>query len=482
MHDSITDLTNIAIVATVAVILGFGFMRLRQPPIVGYIIAGLVLGPTGLGFVSHSPSISLLAELGVLMLLFIIGMELSIRAFTMVLRPAVIIVLGQLAAAFAITATFGYILQWRFEQMLVLAFIVALSSTAVAIKVLEEIGELRTETGRITIGIMIAQDLAVVPILILTTALGEGEVSSDVLGWSLFFKVALAVGGLAILLTFLARPGKYRLPFTDLVHDRHDVIALAMIAFCFSAAALSGLAGLSAAYGAFVAGLIVSSSTLRSEAITVTAPIQSILVFIFFLSVGLLLDLNYVRDNWQVVTLFATGVILAKTVLNILLVRYSGFGWDIALPAGLATAQIGEFSFILAAAALSSRVLDHDTYRLALSVIAVTLIVSPIWMTTARRFHDVARTGIMDFRTALAETYADELSEIEKGARRLAHYGRRTRRYVRATRRTVAVNIERRRRAKIQPEPHDDSKASADKRKLETDLMDSGKTSSKSEK
>ncbi len=110
MHDSISDLTNIAIVATVAVLLGFGFMRLRQPPIVGYIIAGLVLGPTGLGFVQHSDSISLLAELGVLMLLFIIGMELSIRAFMMVLRPALVIVLGQLTASFVITAVFGYIL------------------------------------------------------------------------------------------------------------------------------------------------------------------------------------------------------------------------------------------------------------------------------------------------------------------------------------------------------------------------------------
>ena len=106
------------------------------------------------------------------------------------------------------------------------------------------------------------------------------------------------------------------------------------------------------------------------------------------------------RENWVVVSVFATGVLLLKTVLNVLLVRYVGFAWNVALPAGLSTAQIGEFSFILAAIALSNQVLDSGTYKLALTVIAVTLMLSPIWMNAVRRFHDAALTGIVDFRTA----------------------------------------------------------------------------------
>ncbi len=446
MHDTLSDLTEIALVATVAVLLGFAFMRIRQPPIVAYILAGLILGPTGLGFVQHTESITLLAELGVLMLLFIIGMELSIRAFMMVLRPSVVIVTGQLVSALAITSVFGWVLEWPIERILVLAFIVAMSSTAVAIKILDEIGELRTETGRITVGIMIAQDIAIVPMLILTTALGKSSASIDALGWTIALKMIFAIGVLVALLWFLGRPGKIRLPGTDLIHERNDMIALAMLAFCFAAATVSGLLGLSAAYGAFVAGLIVSSSTLRAEAISVTEPIQSILIFIFFLSVGLLLDLNYIRENWVVVGLFAGGAIIIKTVLNVLLVRYSNFSWDVAFPAGLATAQIGEFSFILAAIGFSNRVLDSDTYRLALSVIAVTLIVSPIWMISVRRFHDVARAGISDLRGAFAEVYSGEIDEFERSARFVGRQIFRVRRYYRASR--LAWSRRKRRRDK----------------------------------
>jgi monovalent cation:H+ antiporter-2, CPA2 family len=420
MHGVLTDLTKIALVVSLAVVLGFAFMRLRQPAIVGYILAGVVLGPTGLALVENSEPMQLLAELGVLALLFVIGMELSIRAFIMVLRPAVLVVLGQLAASLGVTALFGLVLDWRFDQVLVLAFIVALSSTAVAIKILEEIGELRSETGRITVGIMIAQDIAIVPMLILATTLGRGGDAGEGVGAELLVKIAAAVGVLAGLLYYLSRPGKIRLPFTDLVHDRKDVLALAMLAFCFVAATISGIAGLSAAYGAFIAGLIVSSSTLRAEAISVTEPIQSILVFVFFLSIGLLLDLDYVIEHWVMVASFAIGVVLLKTVFNVLLVRYVGFEWAVALPAGLATAQIGEFSFILAAVGLSNRILDIDSYRLALSVIVVTLVISPLWMNVARRFHDVARAGIGDFRVAMTASYASELSGIGRTGHFLA--------------------------------------------------------------
>ncbi len=425
MDHGISQLTSIAIVAAVAVVLGFAFMRLRQPPIVGYILAGLILGPTGLKFVEHTETISLLAELGVLMLLFIIGMELSIRAFVMVLRPAATIVLGQIVASLLVTAAFGFLMEWRLDQMLVLAFIVTMSSTAVAFKILEEIDELRTETGRITVGIMIAQDLAIVPILIFTSALGRGGEAGDIINAALVAKMVISIGGLVVFLWYLGKPGKFKLPFTDLIQNREDVMALAMLAFCFSAATLSGLAGISAAYGAFVAGLIVSRSTLRAEAIKVTEPIQSILVFIFFLSIGLLLDLEYVRDNWVVVGLFATGVILMKTVLNVILVRYVGFAWNVALPAGLSTAQIGEFSFILAAIGLSNRVLDPPTYKLALSVIAVTLIVSPLWMNAVRRFHEAALSGIVDLRTAMSESFSEELTGFNRFVRTLRVVRRR---------------------------------------------------------
>ena len=280
-HDTLTDIGSIAAVASIAVIMGLLFVRLRQPPIVGYIVAGLLLGPTGFGFVNQSESITILAELGVLLLLFLIGMELSVRAFVLVLFPAVVIAFGQIFAGMGVTFLLGWLLDWSLPQIILLGFIVALSSTAVAIKVLEDIGELRTETGRITIGVLIAQDIAIVPMLIVAESFGNAGESA--FGLKTVAMILGSIGVLGVLIWYLNSPGKITLPFTRYFKGKPDLITLGMMAFCFAAAAISSLLGLSAVYGAFIAGLAVANSTLRSEAIELTFPVQSILVFVFFL-------------------------------------------------------------------------------------------------------------------------------------------------------------------------------------------------------
>jgi len=431
-HDTLSELGAIAAVASLAVIMGLLFVRLRQPPIVGYIAAGLLLGPTGFGMVEHSESIIILAELGVLLLLFLIGMELSVRAFVLVLFPAVIIATGQVLAGMGVTFFLGWFLGWSLPQIILLGFIVALSSTAVAIKVLEDIGELRTETGRITVGVMIAQDIAIVPMLII--AEGFGDETQSVLSLRTITMIVGSIGVLGALIWYLNRPGKITLPFTRYFKGKPDLITLAMLAFCFAAATVSSLLGLSAVYGAFLAGLVVANSTLRSEAVELTYPVQSILVFVFFLSIGLLIDLNYVLENWKLVASFVLLTVIAKTLLNIILVRRVGFDWDVALPAGLAMAQIGEFSFILASVGVANRVLDEDAYRLALSVIAVSLMISPLWMVTIRRFHVETTKGISTMREALAIAYASELEGMQKGRHVLSSAAMRGRIVYRATR------------------------------------------------
>ncbi len=403
-----TQLHEVAIVAMVAVIMGLTLLRLRQPPVVGYILAGIALGPTGLGLISKSAAIGLLAELGVLVLLFLIGMELSVRAFVIVIRPALLIAGGQLTLAFGVTSLFALTLGWSLPQTVLLAFVVAVSSTAVAIKMLEEIGELRTETGRITVGVLIAQDIAIVPMLIITDALGGNGVSQ----LSLALKIGFAVGFLGWLLWRFGSPGKIRFPGFDLIADKPDILCLAALAFCFSAATLSGFLGLSPAYGAFVAGLVLANSTLRAELISVTHPIQSILLFVFFLSVGLLLDVKYVLNNFLLVFLFVMGVIVLKTLFNITLVRMAGYSLAIAIPAGLSMAQIGEFSFVLAATGFANGAIDYSAYRLAIAVIALSLLISPLWVISVRRFHDVANKRISTMRAALIAAYPNEIKRL----------------------------------------------------------------------
>ena len=428
-HDTSGDLTGIAGIVAMAVVLGVLLTRLKQPAIVGYILAGVVLGPTGLAFIQHSDAIALLAELGVLMLLFIIGMELSLKAFMMVLRPATLVMFGQLTFAMGIAAFFGWFLDWPLYQTLILGFIVALSSTAAAMKILEEIGELRTEIGRITVGVMIAQDLAIVPMLILAENYGA---SSGALGLGIAAKIGAALFILFLLVYLLSRRGKIHLPFSAALAGRVDLIALAALAFCFCAAALSGLAGLSAAYGAFLAGLIISASTIRAETIRVTEPIQSILIVVFFLSIGLLIDLQFILDNLLLVVSFTLGVVILKTAVNIGLLRLAREPLERALPAGLAMAQIGEFSFVLAAVGIKNGALDADAYKLAISVIAMTLLISPVWMVIVRRFHNIAEQGVTDFKAALAEVYAEELRDLGHGSGSVRRFVTGTRRRIKA--------------------------------------------------
>jgi CPA2 family monovalent cation:H+ antiporter-2 len=402
------DLTGIALVVSVAVISGLVLTALRQPPLVGYVLAGVVLGPGGFGVISDDTSIERFADLGVLMLLFVLGMELSLRAFVATLRTALLCTAVQIAVAlgigFALAAAFGR----SHEQALLLGFMTALSSTAVAVKVLDDIGELRTAVGQVAVGVLIAQDLAAVPMLIVIDALGgDGEV--DI--W-LGFKVAVAVAIVAALIVFFSRRQRVTLPATAWLRGKRDLVPPAALAFCFTAAAVSGVAGLSPAYGAFVAGLVIGNSTDRAVAVRASRPIENVLMILFFLSVGLLLDLRLILDNLGLVLTWLLAVTLVKTVVNVGTLHLLGEPWQRAFPAGVAMGQVGEFSFVLAAAGVTAGILDGTSYRLAIAVIALSLLISPLWLVSARRFHDVAAHGVAGLGAALGQVYAGEITAL----------------------------------------------------------------------
>jgi CPA2 family monovalent cation:H+ antiporter-2 len=406
MDQQITDLTGIAVVASVAVIGGLALMRLRQPAIVGYILAGVLLGPGGLALISRTEGLITLAELGVLMLLFLIAMELSIRAFVTVLRTALLCALLQIGVALGLTFLLALLMNWPVKTAVLLGFIVSLSSTAVAVKILEDIGELRTHVGRITVGVLIAQDLAVVPMLIVAGAMaGEGRFT-----YVVGIKVTVSVALLAALIWYLSRRRRVGLPIQRLMRGKTDVIPLAALAFCFAGAAVSASIGLSAAYGAFLAGLLIGNSAVRAVTLRATLPIQSVLMVVFFLSIGLLLDLRYVWQELPTVLALLVSVVVLKTVSNVACLRLLGEPWERAFPAGLVMGQIGEFSFVLAAIGAGGGLLSPDDYRLAIAVIVLSLLASPLWLMSVRRFHHVAAGGVLSMREALREVYGTEIS------------------------------------------------------------------------
>jgi len=417
MQNHVGDITGIAIVVVAALAFGIAMRRLGQPAVLGYILTGALLGPSAIGVVENREAIRTLAELGVLTLLFAIGMELSLRGIRDVWKVALVTTLLQITVGLGGMFALGSVLGWSYELSTVIGFVVALSSTAVTVKMLEEIGELRTRVGQITVGILVAQDLAVVPMMLIVGSFG-GE---EGLGPDAIVKVVLSIAFLALLILYLSRRQRLRLPFTQSIGRDADLTPLASLAFCFGAAALSGLMGLSPAYGAFLAGLVIGNSTSRRILHRHTAPIQSILLMIFFLSIGLLIDFSYILDNLGTVLLIVTFVAIFKTALNIALIAFMGESWPRAFLSGALLAQLGEFSFVLAALGISSGALTDEDHRLIVAVTVVSLLGSPFWLESARRLHRITLLGITSGRETLRLTYGREFLALFKSTRRAEH-------------------------------------------------------------
>lgn len=402
------SLTGLAIVVVAALACGIAMRKFKQPPVLGYILAGVFLGPSGLALVEDRDNISTLAELGVLMLLFVIGMNLSLRGIKEVWQVAVITTAAQIGVGVGGMWLLGQYMGWSFELILFFGFVFALSSTAVAVKMLQEINEYGTRIGQVTIGILIAQDLAVVPMMLFVSSFG----SEGGIGTSAFIKVGVSIGILVLLFIFLSKKRGLQIPFARSIGDNEDLTPLAGMAFCFGASAFSGLIGLSAAYGAFLAGLILGNSASQKVMSRQVAPIQSILLMVFFLSIGMLLDAQYIWDNLGLVFFLVLFVALFKTALNITLIRFLGETWPRAFLSGSILAQLGEFSFILAALGVGAGVLDDENYRLVVSVTVISLFTSPFWLFTARRLHRITQLGITSGAETMRLTYGPEVGAI----------------------------------------------------------------------
>jgi CPA2 family monovalent cation:H+ antiporter-2 len=397
--ESSGNLTGLAVVALAALLCGLALARLHQPAFVGYILAGILLGPSALGLVDNRDRVAGLAELGVLMLLFLVGMQLNVRAFRLVWRLALTAVALQVAASVAVMLAVAFAFDFPPRLSILLGFVVALSSTAVAIRMMEQSGELKSRVGRLTVAVLIAQDLAFVPMLLTVE-------SFDRIGLGTVLHLAAALALLAFLMWLLRRP--VRLPFAHIVAGDADLSPLTGLVYCFGAAALAGLIDLSPAYGAFVAGLVIGNSNQRERMIQASHPIQSILMMAFFLSIGLLIDLRYVADNALTVFVLFLIVTVFKTALNVAIMRILGENWTRAFLEGVLISQIGEFSFLLAAAGLAAGTISPDDSRLVVSVTALSLALSPVWLVMARRVHNIAQRRPTTLGEVLDIAYGSE--------------------------------------------------------------------------
>ena len=409
-----TDLTGVAVVALAALLCGVAMERLRQPAFVGYIFAGLLLGPTALGLVRNRDQIDTIADFGVLMLLFVIGLELPLRLFVRLWRISLIAAVLQVVTAGAVMLLVSQVLGWSTGMAMLLGFVVALSSTAVAIKIIEDAGELRTRPGRIAVGVLIAQDLAFVPMILILGMFAVGRPKYDAV-----ISLAGAVTVMGWLIWHLSKGGKIPLPFLREASKNIDLTPLSGLAMCFGAAAVSGFLGLTPAYGAFLGGLVLGNAGGdRKALIGNVRPIQSVLMMAFFLSIGLLIDLKFIWDNLAVVLLLLFLVTVFKTAANTAIFRMLGQSWPQAFLLAVVLAQIGEFSFLLTRNGLDLGLIGAYEMRLVVAVTVLSLAVSPIWVVTARRLHADSTATIQGLGDLLGQVYRPETDLVSRAAAR----------------------------------------------------------------
>ena len=386
------NLTAIAIVFSVALLCGLLLMRFKQPAIIGYIVAGVILGPSGFQIIEETEAAKTLAELGVLLLLFLIGMELSLRAFKTVYKLASVIVLVQVVFSILVTSIIGIAMSWDWQQGILLGFVLAVSSTAVTVKVLADRGELRTHFGRITVGILIAQDLAVVAMLLVIEALNPNKQFD-------LWIIPKTIGAIFFVITivkFLSKRERIRLPLAlrQAFGVDREVVPIAALAFCGVCATTSGLIGLSTAFGSFLAGLIVGNSSERQIVLRSTRPIQSVLLVVFFLSVGLLIDVGFFFENLGTLIVVFILATIAKGLINIIAVRIAGQPWEQSVLVGVTLGQIGEFAFVIASVGFTVNAIDSEGYKIAVAVIALSLMLGPAWVVLERRLRAAEDLGI----------------------------------------------------------------------------------------
>lgn len=369
------DLVILVAVAVPVVVLAY---RLRIPSVVGFLVTGIAIGPTALGLVRETESVASLAEIGVVLLLFAVGLELSLSRIVkmgkLVMRGGAMQVLGTMAAVTVVMLAMGE--DWR--QGALFGALIALSSTAIILKVYADRGELDSVYGRVVVAILLFQDLCVVPLMLFLPLLaGSGEAVGDIVrntAIAIAVTTTMLVVGQWLVPRLLARIAEMR---------NQEIFTLVVVAIGLGAAYVTSSFGLSLALGAFLAGLIISESEFGLQALSDILPFRDTFSGIFFISVGMLLDLRYVATHAAAVFGLAAGIIVLKSLLGWGVVRLVRRSQRVGFVAGIGLAQVGEFSFILASSAVALGILTQDRYQLFLGAAIVTMLVAPFAVAAA---------------------------------------------------------------------------------------------------
>ncbi len=345
---------------------------IKVPSVITYILTGIVLGPYVLNVLQNTPTMALLADLGVTMLLFFIGMEISLDKLLKNWKVSFIGTTLQVIVSVAIMFLLGFYLNWPVGRIILLGFVISLSSTAVILKILEADGKQSSKRMQNILGILVVQDIIAIPMIIIL-----GFFSSAGFNPILFTTQIFGILLLSLLIAYIVKKKEIRLPFFNSVKHDPELQVFTALGLCFGFALITSLLGLSAALGSFVAGVVIASAKESKWVSKSLSPFYVVLLAIFFISIGVIIDISFVLENWQIIFLLTLIAFIVNIVIGYVVLRYLKVNKQDSFYIALLLSHIGEFSYVLAALGQSNQMISDYGYNLIISMISLSLIISP---------------------------------------------------------------------------------------------------------
>lgn len=363
----------------IVLILGFILKLFRQPHVVAYLIVGIIIGPWGLSLINDTESITRLGAAGVVFLLFFVGMETDVAKLVENWKLAIFGTILQILLSVCFVWMLGLYFQWAIERVVLIGFVISLSSTAIVIKLLQDNDSLNSKVGQGALGVLLAQDLAIIPMLIIIGLYNESAESVHV-GRQIFGSIIAAT-----VVAYIIVKKTINIPMSKWLRNDHELQIFAALGICFGLSLMTGWFELSTALGAFIGGIVVGAAKETQWVHHSLEPLKVLFVALFFISVGMMLDIGFLLHNWLEVVSLVVAALLTNTFINAGILRASNFSWKESIYAGVLLSQIGEFSFVLAAVGYQANIINEYGYQLALCVISLSLLVSPAWIASGKK-------------------------------------------------------------------------------------------------
>lgn len=372
--------SGIAVLSLIVLLLILLLRRLKQPYFIAYIAAGVLLGPEVFNIIHKPDVISELGEIGIIIMMFSIGSEIDLQYLTRNFYKPLLISVVQVVLSFICMYFVGSYAGWKMTTIVLTAFTISISSSAIVFQYLARTGQIKSQLGMITCGVLLMQDILVIPMMLALNFMSGTAPSAVQL-------IKVCAGGVLMILFLKGALTRklFKIPMQKEITADHELQVFIGFSICFTMAWISGWLGLSTAFGAFASGILIGHDKATHWLGISLIPFRVFFMAFFFLAVGLQLDINFFIQNAGTIILISFSVLFINSLINTILFKMTKNSWRDSLYAGALLSQIGEFSFILMTMAASLKLVENYMYQITLAVITSTMMLTTIWLMIIQR-------------------------------------------------------------------------------------------------